>query len=167
MPDPENQDPWATDATPWYGNLQHVDPHDDPEKQKLEEQLWYDERMQQQAHETLEAERHFHDVAQEEHPTQLTDARIEHLEGAEQKYAAQVVADQQALQHWDHDHPLSPETRGLEQAADAVYDAAGQLIHGVTGAQVPEFSAEHVADQAWGAAEAQQADEGYTDQPSG
>ena len=160
MTDAENSDPWASAAPPLFGNFQPVDPHDDPERQKLEEQLWYDERMQQQAHETLEAERRFHDVAQEQHPTTLTDGRIEHLEGTEQKYAGQVVADQQALQHWDHDHPLSPVTRGLEQTADALYDAAGHLIHDVTGAQVPEFSTQHLVDQAWDAAQASQPDEG-------
>jgi hypothetical protein len=127
-----------------------VDPHDDPERQQLEQKLWDDERLESQTHQTLESERRMRDVARQTgHPTPHAEERIQFLEENEQRDAAHVVADQQAIEHWDHDHPWSPVTRGVEQELTEVYHAAGTVIHDVTGASLPEFSAERVADQAW------------------
>jgi len=143
-----------------------VNPHDDPERLALEQRLWDDARLEAQTRETLEAERRLRDLAQEaDHATPHADDRIEFLETDEQKYAAHIVADEQALEHWDHAHPLSPVARGLEEELTGIYHEASVIGHDLTGVSMPDVSVEAVADHVWNAAV--NPEEGAEVQPGG
>ena len=100
-----------------------VNPYDPPEKQALEQQLENDTRLEQETHRTIEQERHLADSAQQAgYPHTHTDARLQDLEHSEQVMAGNVVRDQQAIEHWDHDHPDGGQA-GATSAADST--AAG------------------------------------------
>lgn len=111
-------------------DIETVNPYDPPERQALEQKLENDTHIEHQIHNTVQQEQRLADTLQQggdEHPN--TDDRIQKLEAGEQRWAATVVQDQQAIDHWDHDHP------GWDQASaaapgDAAYGDAGQVDGG-------------------------------------
>lgn len=99
-------------------------PDDPSERQGLELKLQADTELQHSAHTTLEAERHYADVAEQDGHAQHTnvDTRINQLEDDERWVAGEVVTDEQNIDHWDHAHP------GWDQHADGQATGDGSAM---------------------------------------
>jgi hypothetical protein len=83
-----------------------VSPYEPAERQDLERQLENDKRVQQQVHATIVQEQRLSDTASQAGAMpDETDARIKTLEEGEQRWAGYMVQDQQAIDHWDREHP--------------------------------------------------------------
>jgi len=96
--------------------IDRVNPYDAPEKQVLEQKLQTDTHLEHQTHDTIQNEQHLADSAQSAgYGHTRTDERIHQLEDTEQKMGANVVQDQQNIDHWDHEHPDG----GYPPSADA------------------------------------------------
>jgi hypothetical protein len=105
------------------GEIDPVNLDDPPERQALEQTLYYDENVEQHIHSAIQSEQDLDDAGRQAgDSTTTTDARIHSLQTSEQLAAGKVVEDHQAVSQWDHDHPGWNESTTPTDGFEPVYE---------------------------------------------